>query len=162
MINGDTIIIDEKSTILGRFFTDGIEIENCPPVTSAVVTKYLTGENYKYTLQLLRYLKLKKIKISESMIDGDTIVIDEISCNLGRFLNDDIEIENCQAITSATVTRYLTEQKYIHTLQLLKYLKLKIKLPERTATDGKWFIDNETPILKKFLNDGIEIFCKKY
>ena len=42
---------------------------------------------------LLLHLKLK-IKIPERMNDGDTIVIDEESSLIGRFISDDIEIEN--------------------------------------------------------------------
>ena len=102
MIDSNTLIIDEDTSIFGRFLDDGIEVESCPLITSASINRYLTGTNYKDVLALLRHLKLK-IKIPENMIDGNILI---------RFLDDGIEVENCQSITSASIISYLNETEY--------------------------------------------------
>ena len=85
--------------------------------------------DYNYALQLLKHLKLK-IKISENFIKGDTMMINERSSIMGRFLEDGIEIESCPFITSAIVTGYLDETDYKNALQLIRHLKLKTKISE--------------------------------
>ena len=104
-------------------------------------------------LQLLKHLKLK-IKISESMIENDTLILNVTSSILGRFISDGIEIENCSSLKYAAVTNLLSDINYLYVLKLLKHLKLKIKISERLI-DG--VNEGESSILGRFLKDGIEI-----
>ena len=55
MIHGDTIIIEKVTSIIGKFVSDGIEIENCPSLKFTTVTGYLDKIQYKDTLNLLRH-----------------------------------------------------------------------------------------------------------
>ena len=106
MIKGNTLLIDDRSSILGRFISDGIEIEQSSSITSAEIKGFLSRHSYDDALVLLKHLKLK-IKISENMIKGDTLLIDNWSSILGRFISDGIEIEQSSSITSAEFQYHL-------------------------------------------------------
>ena len=88
-INCDTFFIDERSSIIGKFISDGIEIVTNPSLKYATVSKLLDGKYYLDTLKILRTLKLK-IKIPKSMVvEGE-----KRSSIIERLISDDIEIEN--------------------------------------------------------------------
>ena len=112
---------------------------------------YLDKTEYKDNLYLLKHLKLK-IKIPDSMIDVDTLIIDEVTSIIGRFISDGIEIENHPSLKFATVTGYLNETKYENTLNLLRYLKLKIMIDSNDL-----IFYGVTSIVGRFVSDGIEI-----
>ena len=82
------MLIDNWSYILGRFISDGIEIEQSSSITSAEIGGYLSESKYKNAFVLLKYLQLKITKISGSMIEGDTLHINDRSSILGRFISD--------------------------------------------------------------------------
>ena len=111
-------------------------------------------------LYLLRILKLK-IAIPEKAIEGDTMAINDITSVIGKFISDGIEILNCPSLKYAVVS-VLNDKYYLDVLQLLRSLKLKIIFPNRL-----WILQYETvsisvksPIVEKFISDGIEIFIE--
>ena len=125
-IDGDTIHLHETPSTLGRFLDDGIEIEKCLPVTFATIDlSFLDDTEYRYALLLLRHLEVKIIKIPENKIHGNTLIIDKELSILGRFLQNDIAIEKCSSITSATIGFDLDASQFKYATQVLRYLKLK-------------------------------------
>ena len=103
-IYGDTLIINDNSSIIGRLISDGIEVENHPSLNYAAV-EYLCEKNYEKTLPVINTLKLK-IKIRKNFIDGDTLIINDDSSIIGRLISDGIEVENYPLLKYATI-RYL-------------------------------------------------------
>ena len=137
-IHGDTLIINDDSSYYGRFIPNGIEIENHPSLKYAIY-EHLHEEKYENALQLLKSLQLK-IKIPKKFIDGDTLIIDDDSSTYGRFISNGIEIENHSSLKCATAVEYLYDKNFKNALELLKSLKLKIKISQK-------YIDGDTLII---------------
>ena len=95
MVKDDKLVIDnsipECQEFLTLLFESKIKLEHV--FASCTIKKVYNEIDYRNTLFMIKHLKLK-IKISERMIDGDTIVINEESSLIARFISDGIEIEN--------------------------------------------------------------------
>ena len=139
--NSDTLYINKTVSRLGRLLDDAFEIENCS-TTSAIINGYLNDTDYKNALQLLRKLKLK-IKLQKNVISGNTLIINDTSAVLGRFLDDGIEIENCSLITSATISEDLNNRNFPYALKLLRLWSLKIKNVSKTGLSLKRSLDDD-------------------
>ena len=63
-------------------------------------------------------------------IHSDTLIINNGLSTFGRFISDGIEIENYPSLKYATIEN-LKEGDYTNFLQLLKSLKLKLKISEK-------------------------------
>ena len=87
------------------------------------------------------------------MIKGDTLLIDNWSSSLGRFISDGTEIEQSSSITSAEIEESLSGHSYNDALVLLKHLKLKIKIPALHSRHRERLLS----ISDKFISDGIEM-----
>ena len=154
MIDGDTLVIDNNSSTFTRFFTDGVEIDR-HSFTGCEIVDNLSETEYMNTLLLLKTLKLK-LKIPDSMIDGDTLVIDNNSSTFTRFFTDGVEIDR-HSFTGCEIVDNLSETEYMNTLLLLKTLKLKLKIPDSMIDGDTLVIDNNSSTFTRFFTDGVEI-----
>ena len=156
MIDGDKLLINTSSSIIGRFISGGAEIEQCSSITSAKFVG-VDSEDYENALILLNHMKLK-ITIPESMIkDCDTFVISKSSSIFGRFVSDGIEIEQCSSFTYAEVVGYLQGSDYENALKLLNHLKLEIQIPQSFIVRDTLAIDDFLSIICKFISNGIKV-----
>ena len=88
------MIIDEETSIIGKFISNGIEIEKDPTVRTASISRFdrfINDDIYKNALNLIKHLNLK-IKIPKSVIYGETMGI--LTAIIEKFISDGIEIDN--------------------------------------------------------------------
>ena len=149
MVIGDELVINtsipECQHFLILLFESKAKIE-CP-FASCIVVKVTSKLNYRNIVFFLRHLSLKIV------IKGDTLLIDDRSSTLGRFISDGIEIEQSSSITSAEIKNSLPGHSYNDALVLLKHLKLKIKIPALHSRHRERLLS----ISDKFISDGIEM-----
>ena len=154
MIYGDLIVIDNNSSTFTRFVKDGVEIDK-HSLTRCEIVENLSETDYRNTLFLLKTLKLK-LKIPDSMIDGDTMVIEGNISTIIRFVIDGVEIDK-HSLTRCEIFGKLSETDYRNALFLLKTLKFKLKIPDRMIDGDSIFIYKNMPTFTIFVKDGIEI-----
>ena len=155
IIDGDIMVIDDNISTFTRFVNDGVEIDENHPFTRCEIVGKLSGTDYRNALFLLKTLKLK-LKIPDSMIDGDTIVIDNNSSTFTRFVNDGVEMDR-HSFTHCEIVENLSETDYRNALFLLKTLKLKLKIPDNMIDGDTIVIDNNSSTFTRFVKDGFEM-----
>ena len=154
MIDGNTMVIGNNSSTFTRFVIDGIEIEKDQFTRCKIVGK-LSETDYKNAVFLLKILKLK-LKIPDSMIDGDTMVIDNNISTFTRYVIDGVEIDK-DKLTRCKIVGKLSETDYSNALFLLKTLNLKLKIPDGMIDGNTMVIGNNSSTFTRFFTDGVEI-----
>ena len=133
MIIGDVLVINasipECQEFMTLLFESRFKIE-CP-FTSSEVAGDLSATDYRNALYLLEALKLK-LKITDAMVDRETLVINRTSVLFARFVFEGIGIDmKNYKLTKFRIDIYVENRKLVETiLRLIKVLNInKIEVP---------------------------------
>ena len=167
MIDGDTLFINRTSYTFIRFVKDGIEIDK--HITRCEIVGKLSETNYKNAFFLLKTLKLK-LKIPDSMIDGDTIVINRTSYTFIRLVYDGVEydehlftspifsppfIHNLsgtqQKVKFVEINEPFNDNSEVYVAAFIQHANLTLKLPSCMVRNGVFHIDFRFAVFQSFM-----------